>query len=341
MHRVPFPELLAALNRATLQLGLVGDRAALCARLFAETTRDGVYTHGLNRFSRFATMIDNGSLDPTAEPEPIAATTVFERWDGHLGPGNLAAHAAMSRAVALAKQSGLGAVSLARTTHWMRGGTYGWLAADSGVFGICWTNTMPNLPPWGATSAALGNNPLIFAIPRSNGAHIVLDMAMSQFSYGTLAGYAKRSAPLPFDGGFDTAGSLTKDASAIEASQRALPIGYWKGSGLAIALDLMATMLSAGNATHQIPADPMRESGVSQFFLALDPSTLNAESAADRDALADSILASVHAATPIDSAKPARYPGEETLRLREENLRLGVPVDTDIWEDFCHQYGIR
>jgi 3-dehydro-L-gulonate 2-dehydrogenase len=340
MLRVPYDDLLAALHKATLQLGIEGERGALCGRLFAETTRDGVYTHGLNRFPRFATMIHNGSLDPAATPERIAGTAVLERWDGHLGPGNLAAHAAMSRAVAMAKQSGLGAVALARTTHWMRGGTYGWLAADSGVFGVCWTNTMPNLPPWGATSAALGNNPVIFAIPRSNGEHVVLDMAVSQFSYGTLAGYAKRNAPLPFDGGFDASGALTKDAAAIESSQRALPIGYWKGSGLAIALDLMAAMLSAGNATHQIPTDPMRESGVSQFFLAIDPSTLNAESAADRDAIADAILASVHDATPIDAAKPARYPGEETRRVREENLRLGVPVDTDVWEAFCHEYGI-
>jgi 3-dehydro-L-gulonate 2-dehydrogenase len=341
MLRVPYDELLAALHKATLQLGLKGERAALCARLFAETTRDGVYTHGLNRFSRFAAMIHNGSLIPTAEPERIAGTAVLERWDGHLGPGNLAAHAAMSRAVAMAKQSGLGAVALARTTHWMRGGTYGWLAAESGVFGICWTNTMPNLPPWGATSPAVGNNPLILAIPRSNGEHVVLDMAMSQFSYGTLAGYTKRNTPLPFDGGFDASGALTKDAAAIESSQRALPIGYWKGSGLAIALDLMATMLSVGNATHQIPTDPMRESGVSQFFLAIDPSTLNANSSAERDAIADAILASVHNADPIDPAKPPRYPGEQTIRLREENLRLGVPVDIDVWEDFRHQYAIE
>ena len=308
MLRVPFDDLLAALHTATLQLGLTGDRAVLCARLFAETTRDGVYTHGLNRFPRFAAMVHNGSIVPTAIPERIAGTPVLERWDGHLGPGNLAAHAAMSRAIEMAKQSGLGAVALARTTHWMRGGTYGWLAADSGVFGVCWTNTMPNLPPWGATSPALGNNPLILAIPRSNGEHVVLDMAVSQFSYGTLAGYAKRKASLPFDGGFDASGTLTKDAARIESSQRALPIGYWKGSGLAIALDLMASMLSAGLATHQISTDPSRESGVSQFFLAIDPSRLESDSAIEQDAIAESILDSVHQAAAVDPDRPPPLP---------------------------------
>ena len=68
MLRVPYDDLLAALERAMLRLGLEGDRAAQSARLFAETTRDGVYTHGLNRFPRFAESIANGSVNVNAEP---------------------------------------------------------------------------------------------------------------------------------------------------------------------------------------------------------------------------------------------------------------------------------
>jgi len=330
--RVPFADLESALHRAMLHLGLTGARAALCARLFAETTRDGVYTHGLNRFPRFAQMVGNGQVDVTAAAERVGGTAVLERWDGHRGPGNLNAYAAMERAIALAKQNGLGAVALGNTNHWMRGGTYGWLAAEAGVFAACWTNTMANLPPWGATTPALGNNPLILAVPRQAGP-VVLDMAMSQFSYGTLAAYAKRGEPLPAAGGFDRDGNLTTDAAAIEASQRALPIGYWKGSGLSLMLDLFAAALAGGQATHQLPRDPLQESGISQFFLAIDPTLLADPADPDaQDRLIDGILASVHAATPIDPGKPARYPGEQTLHLREENLRLGVPVDGDVWE---------
>jgi 3-dehydro-L-gulonate 2-dehydrogenase len=331
--RIPFADLESTLHRAILGLGLTGERAALCARLFAETTRDGVYTHGLNRFARFAQMVSNGQVDVNGEAERVGGTTVLERWDGHRGPGNLNAYAAMQRAIALAKQNGLGAVALRNTNHWMRGGTYGWLAAEAGVFGICWTNTMANLPPWGATTPALGNNPLILAAPRKNGP-VVLDMAMSQFSYGTLAAYAKRGQPLPAAGGFDREGNVTTDAAAIEASQRALPIGYWKGSGLSLMLDLFAAALSGGQATHQLPLDPLRESGISQFFLAIDPSLV--ADPADPEAqerLIEGILESVHAATPVQAGKPARYPGEQTLHLREENLRLGVPVDSDVWEN--------
>ena len=328
MLRIPFEDLYAALHRAMRQLGLAEDRAAHCARLFAETTRDGVYTHGLNRFPRFSETVRNGSVDVNAEPTKTAGLGAIERWDGHRGVGNLNAHASMERAIALARQNGIGAVALANTNHWMRGGTYGWQAADQGLFAICWTNTLANLPVWGATTPTLGNNPIVIAISRPGG-HVVLDMAMSQFSYGSLSSYSKRGQPLPVDGGFDTAGNLTKDATAIEASQRALPIGYWKGSGLSLVLDMTAAMLSGGLSTHEIPLDPLRESGISQIFIAIDPRSLTTAEEINR--IADGILESLREATPVDPGKPIRYPGEQTLQLREENMRLGVPVDPEIW----------
>jgi 3-dehydro-L-gulonate 2-dehydrogenase len=325
--RVPYSELYEALLRATEHLGITGERGALCARLFAETTRDGVYTHGLNRFPRMAAMVRKGSIDANAEPEPAGAIgggLAIERWDGHRGVGNLNAWVAMQRTLVLAREHGIGAVGLGNTTHWMRGGSYGWLAAEQGCLAICWSNTLPNLPPWGATSPALGNSPIIFAVPRSGGAHIVLDMAVSQFSYGSISAYAAAGEPLPVPGGFDREGKLTTDAAEIQASQRSLPIGYWKGSGMAVMLDLFASMLSGGLATHQIPRDPLRESGISQFFVAIDPTKF-----ADRvalDGLADGVIASVREAVPVEPGRVPRYPGEQTLKLREENLRLGVPA---------------
>jgi 3-dehydro-L-gulonate 2-dehydrogenase len=334
MLRVPYEELYGALLRAMEELGLNGERAQLCARLFAETTRDGVYTHGLNRFPRFVETVKNGSVLVDAEPVKTAGMGAIERWDGCSGVGNLNAWASMERAMELARLHGMGGVALANTNHWMRGGSYGWQAAEQGMFAICWTNTLANLPAWGATSPSLGNNPLVFAVPRVNG-HVVLDMAMSQFSYGSLEGYSKRGQPLPVDGGFDAAGNLTKDAAAIEASQRALPIGYWKGSGLSLVLDMMAAMLAGGKATYQIPREPVRETGSSQIFLAIDPGSMGNANAMNR--IADGIIDFLHQATPVDPKQPVRYPGWQTVRLREENMRLGVPVDPEIWKRISAQ----
>jgi 3-dehydro-L-gulonate 2-dehydrogenase len=329
MLRVPYEELYKTLYRAMLRLGIAEDRAAECAQLFAETTRDGVYTHGLNRFPRFVASVANGSTDVKAEPAKTSGMGALERWDGRRGIGNLNAKACMQRAIELAKLYGIGSVALANTNHWMRGGSYGLQAAEQGLFAICWTNTLANQPVWGATTPTIGNNPLVIAVPRPGG-HVVLDMATSQFSYGALAAYAKRGQPLPVDGGFDLAGNLTRDAAAIEASQRPLPAGYWKGSGLSLVMDMVAAMLSGGLATHQIPLDPARESGLSQIFIAIDPAAVG--DVREMNQIAERIIESLREATPADPAKPVRYPGEQTLQLREENMRLGVPVDPEIWE---------
>ncbi len=326
MNRIPFEIVQGKLAAVLERLGFAPVRAEMCARLFAETTCDGVYTHGVNRFSRFVAMVRNGSVDAAAEPVAVAQFAALERWDGRRGPGNLNAYAAMNRAMELSREHGMGCVALGNTNHWMRGGTYGWQAAEAGRIGICWTNTMPNLPPWGGTEACIGNNPLVIAVPRAKGA-VVLDMAMSQFSYGALESYRKRGEMLPVDGGFDRDGKLTRDPSAIEASQRALPVGFWKGTGLAVVLDMVAAGMALGKATHQIAADPLRETGLSQMFLAIDGEALGGS-----QDVADAIVESLHRCAAAEGAT-VRYPGERTLRIREENRPLGLPVDEGVWAE--------
>jgi 3-dehydro-L-gulonate 2-dehydrogenase len=174
----------------------------------------------------------------------------------------------------------------------------------------------------------VGNNPLVIAVPRTAG-HVVLDMAMSQFSYGALASYRMRSEMLPVEGGFDAEGQLTRDPAAIEASGRPLPIGFWKGSGLALMLDLLGALLSGGQATHQIPVDPDKETRLSQMFVAFDPSRLNPGGTASQTA--DQIIRYFQL-PPNSAGARVRYPGERVLNTRSENMSNGVPVEPATWK---------
>ena len=323
--RIPFDEMVAVLSAALRATGMAEDRSEVCARLFAEASRDGVASHGLNRFPRFLRMIGRGIVDVHASPVPTASAGALERWDGRQGPGNLNARASMARAIELARAHGIGCVALANTNHWMRGGAYGWQAAEAGMIGICWTNTLANVPPWGSSEPRLGNNPLVIAAPRSAG-HVVLDMAMSQFSVGALASYAARGEALPVDGGYDAAGNLTRDPAAIEATRRLLPIGFWKGSGLALMLDLVAATLSGGRATHEIATDPEVETALSQVFIAIDPSSLSHPAETDR--VIDAAIAHLHA-----GEEDVRHPAQRTLETRARSLRDGVPVDAALWAE--------
>jgi 3-dehydro-L-gulonate 2-dehydrogenase len=318
--RLPFDQVHDTLARLLVGRGMAAGRAEACAQLFVEASADGVPSHGLNRFPRFLRMVDNGAVDLHAEPALVQAFGALERWDGRRGPGNLNAQASMDRAIALARAHGIGCVALSNTTHWMRGGAYGWQAADAGVAAMCWTNTLANLPPWGASEPRIGNNPLIVAFPRPAGP-VVLDMAMSQFSVGALVSHWHRGEPLPVAGGFDAAGTPTTDARAILDSKRLLPIGYWKGSGLSLMLDLLAAGLSGGLATHQIETDPDREIGLSQVFIAF----------AHVEAIADAVLEHFHG-----TAGDARHPGERVIIARDRSRRDGVEVEDRVWAEIAN-----
>ncbi len=326
-QRVPYERMLRLLARCLMDRRFSPDRALRCAALFAENSLVGIASHGLNRFPRFLEWIDNGWINPGGIATRVSSHGNLERWDGHLGPGPLLAEQCMQRAIDLASPDSLGCVALRESNHWMRAGSYAWQAADAGLIGLCFTNTEPNVPPWGSVEPKLGNNPFAAAIPRSDGCHILYDGAISQFSYGALETAAQQGKRLPVPGGIANTGEMTDDPAEILASKRALPIGFWKGSGLSLILDLLATILTAGRSTCDLGSQNA-EYGVSQVFIAVGARLIDrtASEAIERT------LIDLHTARTEDTSS-VRYPGEQLYARRIENLRLGIPVDPAAWDD--------
>lgn len=319
--------LYAEFKRVLDKEGFPEDKGVLCARTFAANSRDGINSHGINRFPGFIDQVRRGLVDPAADPRLAGSFGALERWDGARGAGITNAHFCMDRAITLAGRFGIGCVALRNTNHWMRGGTYGLQAANAGCIGLCWTNTQSLMPPWGGKTPKLGNNPLVIGVPREGG-HLLLDMAMSQFSLGRLSIAAKAGEPLPIPGGFDEAGEVTRDPAAILHSKRPLPIGFWKGSGLALLLDCVASMMSGGQATFEIGlgAD---ETNISQMFLAIDLERTG--SAGDAPGVVDAIIADLRSAEPAMAGRPVTFPGEQMAERRRANEARGIPVDSEIW----------
>ena len=308
--RLDYLEIEMVLEAVLLRHGFKGDKARLCARLFTETSLDGVYSHGLNRFPLFLQMVEEGIVKPGNKSSMVHSLNNFETWDGNLGHGNLNAWACMDRAIQLARKSGMGTVSLRNTNHWMRGGSYGLQAARAGCVGICMTNTKPNMPPWGGRETKVGNNPFIISVPNEP-YPILLDMAMSQFSYGKMEVLEQRGEKLPFAGGFDMDLQLTDEPGAIIESELALPMGYWKGSGLAILIDLLVATLSGGLTTAEI-GQHADEHGLSQIFIAFDLEQI--ADGASRSRIIDEI-----GLYPAESEYMVR---EEVIDLMRENVRV-------------------
>ena len=330
MIRIQFSEMKSTIKQAFLNAGMPELKAETCARIHTESSRDGVYSHGLNRVERFVEYLHKGWVDGHAEPTLQSGLGTMEIYNGNMGPGILNALFAMNRATEIASANGLGLVSLNNTTHWMRGGAYGWLAADKGYIGICWTNTESCMPAWGARSGGIGNNPFIMAVPREEG-HVVLDMAMSQYSYGKLQVTRLKNQKLPYPGGFDTDGELTDDPGAIEESRRILPMGYWKGSGFAILLDIISSLLSGGLTTAGIDKYDQGSCGsCCQVFIAIDPLKFNTKEFVEN--AVNETIEQIKNSVPAKENSEIYYPGEQSLRTRKENMELGIPVDQGVWE---------
>ena len=325
--RVSYDKMVQEFVRVLKKRGFTEEKAKLSAKLYADASRDGVYTHGLNRFTKFIDSIDKGCVNIQAEPVFREKIGFLERYDGQKGPGNLNAYACMKRAIELAKENTLGCVAPSNTNHWMRPGNYGLMAVEENCIGILWTNTVPNMPPWGGREARLGNNPIVLAIPHK-GAPVLVDVAMSMFSYGKLESYARSGKELPVEGGYNKDQKLTKNAAEILETHQSIPIGYWKGSGLSLALDLIAATLAGGRTSRMVGELPV-ETELSQVFFAID-----LDSFPDKEKLLDNIddtLQDMKTSAPVSPEHPVYYPGENMMKTREENMRQGVPVDETIW----------
>jgi 3-dehydro-L-gulonate 2-dehydrogenase len=325
--RISAPEMATTFRKILRRLGFDEKPATICADVFTTNSVDGVYSHGVNRFPRFVSYTRSGHVKSNATAVCMQSMGAIEQWDGGSGPGPVNAFIATDRAMELASEHGLGCVAMANTNHWMRGGTYGWRVAKSGFVAINWTNTIANTPAYGATESKLGNNPLVIAVPFEDEA-IVLDMAMSQFSYGAMENYELKNELLPVPGGYDRQGNISNDPKEIKLSGRTLPIGHWKGAGLSLLLDILAVVLSGGRSVAQITAQGT-EIGVSQVFIAVDLGRLSNSSAIDN--AVRSIIDDFHTAKTVKGT--VRYPGEKTLATRADNEKNGVPVLAKVWEE--------
>ncbi|CAI1923019.1 3-dehydro-L-gulonate 2-dehydrogenase [Serratia proteamaculans] len=328
MNRIPFEVMQNTVERAFVQAGLGQDKAATCARIHTESSCDGIYSHGLNRVARFIDYLQRGWINPQAEPVLIKQLGAINLYDGQRGVGITNALFAVEQAAQLARQNGVGIVTMRNTTHWMRGGTYGWQAVNQGLAAICWTNTESCMPAWGGKNPRLGNNPFVMAVPGEQ--PLVLDMAMSQYSYGQLQVTRLKGGQMPFPAGYDQQGNITLEPGPVEESMRIMPTGYWKGSSMAILLDAMAAMLSAGHTTSEIDCiEQGSGTGASQIFMLFDPQQLGGADYTRR--LTEDVERYVAASEPAEGVERVFYPGEQQLLRRQQNLSLGIPVDDDIW----------
>ncbi len=329
--RLTYEEIYQEIKRIFVKYGLPEKKAETCARIHTESTYDGIYSHGINRVARFADYLKKGFIEPDADPTIEKDFVAVKIVNGNMGPGILNAIFCADKAMEMAKNNGIGMVGLKNTTHWMRGGTYGKYVAERGYAAIMWTNTEACMPAWGSKECRLGNNPYVMACPGVEGGPVLLlDMAISQYSYGKLQVTRLAGKKLPFPGGFDKNGNITDDPGAIEESRRIMPIGYWKGSGFSAMLDIFGAVLTDGVGAADLNAETKGScGGCSQVMIVIDPKKIS-----DCEKIKATIqkeIEYIESGEPDENSNGVHIPGAGMERFHRDHDMNGIFVDDKVW----------
>lgn len=194
--------------------GVPASNAEIVARCLVAADLRGVDTHGMNRIPSYMARVRQGVLDAAASPELTKVTPVVAQVDGRNGFGFLAASEGMAAAVNMAREFGIGMVSIKHSNHF---GMSAWIvqqAIDAGMMSLVFTNSSPALPPFGGKDKLLGVSPIACGAPGGEAKPFILDMAPSVAARGKIYKAKRRGEKIPLDWALDSEGRPTDDPEA-------------------------------------------------------------------------------------------------------------------------------
>jgi LDH2 family malate/lactate/ureidoglycolate dehydrogenase len=231
--------------------------------------------------------------------------------DARHGFGQVAGRLAMIHAIGLARETGAGVVAVKDSNHFGAAGYYAVQAAEQGLLGFVYSNSMPKVAPHGGRSRLLGTNPFAFACPRRNGPPVVIDLATGA-SAGSLVSHARRlGQPLPEGIALDSAGNPTTDPNEVDGGGCLLPSGGAKGYCLGLLVEILSGVMTGAAVAPGVGSlfrDLDRETRCGHLCVALDIARfLPPELFADR---LDGLLTALRAVEPREGFDAVRIPGD-------------------------------
>jgi len=319
------PAVLAEhVTRLFTAAGLPATDAAACAAQTVDAELRGVGSHGCVRLRVFVDRLRRGTVNPTPDVRIVTDLPAYALLDGDRGMSAIGGAWAMEHAMAKAASNGVGAAGVRRVSHTGHVGWFARMALARGMIGIVASSATPNMAPSGGVERLVGNNPIAFAVPSAGAAPVVFDMATSKVARGWVLLAAKTGAPIPVDWALDADGRPTTDAQrAVDGTL--LPVGEYKGFGLALVLGLLTDVLT-GNAPEAERPDWLatdREFLLSMLCIAIDPNAcLGAPFAAGvRDA-----VVRLKGSRAAEGADAVRIPGEAGVVREREAQAHGIAL---------------
>ncbi len=337
-------ELERFITQALERLGLPAADAATTGQLMAQAELQGSDGHGIIRLLPYARRIRAGGLNLTPTIKVVQERPGMALLDGDNGMGHLVMARAAEMAIEKARICGIGWVGSQHSNHAGPASLYARMPLAHNMIGLYFAVGNANhLPPWGGLSMLLSTNPIAVAVPAGEEPAIVLDMATTVAAYGKVKAKAQRGEMMPEGWMIDRTGAPLLDPARADEGFL-MPIGGYKGYGLALIVGLLAGTLNGaamGKAVVDFNKDDVTPTNTGQAIMAIDLSAWG-----DIDAFkarVDTLVRELRASERMPGVERIWLPGEQSQAKRMEHAAHGVALPPALQKQlaaFAQELGI-
>lgn len=321
---IPHARLTGFAAACLEKLGLEPAGALLVAESLVQSNLRGVDSHGVVRLPHYAARLRNGSVKPRPAIRARRTGPSTAMVEGDAGMGQLVAARAMHEAIALAGESGIGAVGARDSSHCGALAYFVELAVREGMIGIAFTHSDAIMVPPGMKRTFLGSNPIAFGAPAAGGAPLIIDLATTHVAWGKVLVARQEGRTIPPDWGVDALGRPATDPHAVVGLA---PMAGPKGYALALVIEVLCAQLTGvpfGIHVARMYGDLDRPRNLGHFMLAIDIGRFT--DPARFRAQIDLVLEEVHAQEAADPQRPPLAPGEPERLIAQKRSAAGIPL---------------
>jgi LDH2 family malate/lactate/ureidoglycolate dehydrogenase len=332
MKKLPAEYLQDLGTRLLEGMGVPRSDAALVTEVHVDSDLRGEESHGFRLLLMHLERIRAGTIRPKAKITLLRDQGAIALFDAHHSLGQVVAARAMNLAIEKARRFGIGAVSIRTANSFTSTKYYPLMAARAGMIGLAYSNSRAMMPPEGAITRRVGNNPMAIAAPTDKEPTFVLDFACT-VAREKIRVAAIEGRPIPLGWALDADGNPTIDAAKALASGIQLPFGGYKAFGLGVAHEILTSVLAGGplftgTGSGFVPFDNPYHA--SQFVQAIDISAFGPLD--EFRARMDEMIRAIRKVELRPGVECIYLPGE---RGHEEMARRrvdGIPVAPDVLE---------
>jgi len=333
MPRVRKDDLENFCQKALKAAGVREDVAHYVAEGLTQASLRGVDSHGVRLLPHYLKGVKAGRLNPAPDYKFNRTAPATGSLDADHTFGHAAGAEGMRRAMALAREAGMGAVTVFNSSHYGAAAYFALMAAREGMLGFSFTHADSLLVSYGGKKAYFGTNPICLAAPVEGEEPFCLDMAPTTTTWNKAKQLAEEGSPIPEGWVVDGEGQPTTDPARMAAL---LPIGRYKGYGITMMVEILCGLLTGmpfGAHISSMFAAPMDQKRfLGHFFMALDISRFQETGRFTKRMR--QMVDEVRSQEPLDPGQPVMVAGDPEKLVAKERLANGVPLSDVLWRQF-------